>query len=83
MMLLLDNSLKRCLECCLENEFSLRVKPQPSSMVVILVFQQLTPLSFSSEVRLIEGPETFLALLGGQHHAASERTGQEVKLENS
>ena len=34
-------------------------------MVVIL--QQLTPLSFSSEVRLIEGPETFLALLGGQH----------------
>ena len=45
--------------------------------------QQLTPLSFSSEVRLIEGPETFLALLGGQHHAASERTGQEVKLENS
>ena len=80
MMLLVDNSLKRCLECCLENEFSLRVKPQPW-MVVIL--QQLTPLSFSSEVRLIEGPETFLALLGGQHHAASERTGQEVKLENS
>ena len=34
--------------------------------------KQLTPLSFSSEVRLIEGPETFLALLGGQHHAASE-----------
>ena len=42
----------------------MRVKPQPW-MVVIL--QQLTPLSFSSEVRLIEGPETFLALLGGQH----------------